>query len=540
MQEGERFCPKCGNEIRRPQVFRNVEEINVTAEEDEDFDIGQKEAIPNMGRPQRKKKRLPAVIILFLCAGILVTVVSSWRGEGTGAGANTASTTARMTEAKTTESQPAARGEFSDNSTASQGEPLDGDAAASSPQEKPGWYQVDGKWRYLDESLEPQKSCWLQEGEQWYYLDQDGFMVTGEQTIDGKEYQFLDSGVWINPEQEGNGIQAAGGTTSEAETSAATADTSTATTPTADTSTATAPTPEVPTTTASTTAAPTTAAPTTAPTTAPARPAAGWYGDSKGWYYLDENGNYAASGWKRINGRYYYFDGSGYMCTGWIQDNGQWYFLDQDGRMVTGSQTINGQEYFFDDSGAMQENTGAQISASLRKPYNYLESGEIEKAVKALKTGSCSELGKTLAAGEYVYYGDTDNNGQPEGYGIGAFAGGYYYYGHWDQGVRSGDGMWIAGFGSGLNYYEGEWADNTPTGYGVLVKESGSTRTEYEGYFQDGYGMGDFTVTQETGNNTHTWYFEAYLGNIDADEAPVCEDCYKTLSLKTIIRVDGF
>lgn len=51
--------------------------------------------------------------------------------------------------------------------------------------------------------------------------------------------------------------------------------------------------------------------------------------EDAGWKY-EENGVYAASGWREINGSWYYFDEEGMMQTGWVQaaDDQLWYYLD--------------------------------------------------------------------------------------------------------------------------------------------------------------------------------------------------------------------
>ena len=43
-----------------------------------------------------------------------------------------------------------------------------------------GWQQVDGCWYYLN-------------------LGDDGYMLTGTHTIDGKSYTFNENGVCLNP-----------------------------------------------------------------------------------------------------------------------------------------------------------------------------------------------------------------------------------------------------------------------------------------------------------------------------------------------------
>lgn len=81
---------------------------------------------------------------------------------------------------------------------------------------------------------------------------------------------------------------------------------------------------------------------------------AGWNQDLVGWWYIDEQGNFAAHEWKEIQGKWYYFGGNGYMITGWLNDRGRLYYLDEDGAMVTGSREIGGVICEFDENGVKQ------------------------------------------------------------------------------------------------------------------------------------------------------------------------------------------
>ncbi|MCI1904135.1 MAG: NlpC/P60 family protein [Enterococcaceae bacterium] len=83
-----------------------------------------------------------------------------------------------------------------------------------------GWQLINGRWYHLDgsgamvEGWLPSGSTWYylsadgsmaqgwfkDKGGTWYYLSQpDGHMVTGRQSIDGKEYDFDKSGKCLNP-----------------------------------------------------------------------------------------------------------------------------------------------------------------------------------------------------------------------------------------------------------------------------------------------------------------------------------------------------
>lgn len=80
----------------------------------------------------------------------------------------------------------------------------------------------------------------------------------------------------------------------------------------------------------------------------------GWNQDLVGWWYIDDQGNFAAHEWREIQGKWYYFSGNGYMITGWLNDGGNLYYLDETGARVTGSVEIGGVTYEFDENGVKQ------------------------------------------------------------------------------------------------------------------------------------------------------------------------------------------
>ena len=45
------------------------------------------------------------------------------------------------------------------------------------------------------------------------------------------------------------------------------------------------------------------------------------------WLYVQEDGSYAKSTWKTIDGKEYYFGADGYMVTGWLKQGSTWYYL---------------------------------------------------------------------------------------------------------------------------------------------------------------------------------------------------------------------
>ena len=62
----------------------------------------------------------------------------------------------------------------------------------------------------------------------------------------------------------------------------------------------------------------------------------GWNKDTKGWWYVHEDGGYPKSAWELIDGKWYYFDKEGYMMANkWALSGNNVYYVGDDGAMVT-------------------------------------------------------------------------------------------------------------------------------------------------------------------------------------------------------------
>lgn len=78
-----------------------------------------------------------------------------------------------------------------------------------------------------------------------------------------------------------------------------------------------------------------------------------WKKDTKGWWYLHQNGSYTKNDFETIKGQTYYFDGNGYMVTGWKQVNKKWYYFNGSGYMLKKQWVGN---YYFEEDGVMATN----------------------------------------------------------------------------------------------------------------------------------------------------------------------------------------
>lgn len=59
------------------------------------------------------------------------------------------------------------------------------------------WARDSKGWCYMNGAGKMVKNKWVQYNNKWYYLEKNGYMVTGEYIIEGKKYQFDQTGVWL-------------------------------------------------------------------------------------------------------------------------------------------------------------------------------------------------------------------------------------------------------------------------------------------------------------------------------------------------------
>lgn len=127
---------------------------------------------------------------------------------------------------------------------------------------------------------------------------------------------------------------------------------------------------------------------------------AGWGQDEKGYYYQFEDGHYAKSTIRNIEGTNYAFDDNGYMLEGWQYINFSWYYLEPgSGEQVFGWKLIDGVWYYLDPG-----NHGVMYTYWLdvgNKRYYFNEQGQMQVGGFYLSDGT--------TGAEYAY--ETDENG---------------------------------------------------------------------------------------------------------------------------------
>lgn len=151
----------------------------------------------------------------------------------------------------------------------------------------------------------------------------------------------------------------------------------------------------------------------------------------------------------------------------------------------------------------------------------------------------------------FYYYGERNDQGQPQGKGIACYADNAYYYGEWEGGRRSGQGEWVRYYvyydddttsdrAYRLHMYMGEWADDMPNGEGQehyeLDMAKASKKERYIqnviGTFRNGLYSGEmYLTTLNWDGNQEEWngvadsgIWSPYGAATNAKEVPVCRD----------------
>jgi hypothetical protein len=194
--------------------------------------------------------------------------------------------------------------------------------------------------------------------------------------------------------------------------------------------------------------------------------------------------------------------------------------------------TVSGNS-FYDTKGAVLKDVYKTLKydrdAQLQEMFTYFEAGN-EDAVRDLAHLERFEAMSFSLDGtkDFYYHGEVNGNGQPDGIGLAVYANDQYYYGHWKDGVRSGDGKWISFYPSYSEYvvkehmYFGEWLDDMPNGRG---QEHYDYNQEYMnsadlylqnaiGYFANGYYNGEmYVITVDNNYDTKEWLGTCDMGN---------------------------
>lgn len=151
----------------------------------------------------------------------------------------------------------------------------------------------------------------------------------------------------------------------------------------------------------------------------------------------------------------------------------------------------------------------------------------------------------------FYYYGERNEQGQPQGTGVACYADNAYYYGQWANGKREGQGEWIKYYvyydddtvsdrAYRHHLYMGEWANDLPNGDGQehyeLDMKQAAKKDRYMqnviGTFKDGLYSGEMYLTTLSWNgNQEEWngladegVWSPYAAATNKKEVPICQD----------------
>jgi hypothetical protein len=162
------------------------------------------------------------------------------------------------------------------------------------------------------------------------------------------------------------------------------------------------------------------------------------------------------------------------------------------------------------------------IEGRLKTMAAYWEEGNLDAIDDIMRMGDMIYVSQQLnGTANYYYYGEQNDDGTPNGTGIAIYADNSYYYGSFDEGIRSGDGMWVriyvdggtfskANNGIYFHSYQGTWANDLPNGDGQEHVDCNIDYQEYRvamnviGSFKNGYYDGDEYVTTLDADGTYT------------------------------------
>ena len=112
---------------------------------------------------------------------------------------------------------------------------------------------------------------------------------------------------------------------------------------------------------------------------------------------------------------------------------------------------------------------------SLLKPVAELfAAGKLDDVKDLIRTDEYISFADEVIGSASYYYGEKDDSGNRTGKGLAIYENGYYYYGDYENNVRSGHGIWMRAVYAeasaiGSYIFEGDWKDDAPNGEGTAT-----------------------------------------------------------------------
>ncbi|MCR5556487.1 MAG: hypothetical protein K6F75_02870 [Butyrivibrio sp.] len=189
-----------------------------------------------------------------------------------------------------------------------------------------------------------------------------------------------------------------------------------------------------------------------------------------------------------------------------------------DKKAVAKKKSVSGNSFYKTESAEIRnvyKGLAIDINAQMNEMATYWGDGNMEAVSDLAGLERFEAMSYKLnGTTDFLYYGDTDGTGVPNGTGLACYANDQYYYGEWSNGVRSGKGTWIS-FYPDYNQnvviehmYAGQWANDLPNGEGQ----------EHYDYDQNYMNEDDLYVQNAIGNFTNGLYNgRMYMITVNSD-----------------------
>nr|WP_297704763.1 hypothetical protein [uncultured Butyrivibrio sp.] len=199
---------------------------------------------------------------------------------------------------------------------------------------------------------------------------------------------------------------------------------------------------------------------------------------------------------------------------------------------ITAKKYISGNS-FYETKNAVLKNVYKKVSydvkAQLSDLYKYFSDGNGDAIRDLVHLERYEAMSYSLSgSNNYYYYGETNEEGLPNGLGVAVYADDQYYFGNFENGVRSGNGQWYSFYPEYSVYvvkehmYSGEWSGDLPNGQGQehfdydqkFMNKDDLYIQNAIGNFINGYYNGEmYIITVNNNYDTKEWLGTCDSGN---------------------------
>ncbi len=159
-------------------------------------------------------------------------------------------------------------------------------------------------------------------------------------------------------------------------------------------------------------------------------------------------------------------------------------------------------------------------SEVLSKVFTAFEAGDMDEVKEVMRSDEVKDLADEIVSDDVsYYYGSKDADGNRNGKGLALYLDGYYYYGTFDNNIRSGQGTWMRAVYSessaiGSYIFQGNWENDLPNGEGVAtsnfykdrISESEMVKQVIKGEYSDGLENGSMSLSGATKGGASVQY----------------------------------